>query len=92
MILNRQEINVSLKKTQERLKYLEEKSQTDKKDWQIQYAKFETTITEMEMQRNESVKNERILKERLNLLKQEFDQQSSKQKVNSSEAQHDLLT
>ena len=79
-IISRQEVNISQKKLQERVEYLEERGMQDKKEFQQTKGRLEETILDLEKSRAEALKNEKVCQERLRLTKEEHQKHLEKMK------------
>ena len=97
-IVSRQEVNISNRKQQERIEYLEERAIEDKKEFQQNKLRLERTITELENERGELYKNQKVSEERLRLAAEEHTknkesfQKKSGQQVEELENQIARLT
>ena len=70
-IISRQEVNINQRKLQERIEYLEERAMEDKKESAQVKIKLNTQISELESERGELVKNQKIAEERLKISQEE---------------------
>ena len=70
-IISRQEVNINQRKQQERIEYLEERAMSDKKEFQQGKIKLNTTISELESEKGELIKNNKIFEGRLQMEKEE---------------------
>ena len=70
-IISRQEVNINQRKQQERVEYLEERAIQDKKEFQQTKLRFERTISELESERAEVYKSQKVSEERLKMAESE---------------------
>ena len=89
-ITSRKELNINQRKLQERVEYLEERTIEDKKEFQQQKIHQETRISEMESERNEAYKNEKVSQERLKLVQEEHTRALAKMKIKYEGKVNDL--
>ena len=59
-IISRQEVNINSRKQQERIEYLEERAIEDKKEFLQVKLRLEATISELESERGELFKNQKV--------------------------------
>ena len=72
------------------MEYLEERAMQDKKEYQQHKLQFERSLAEMEVERNEAFKNEKLSEERLKLAQEEHAKALAKTKTKYSSSAAEL--